>query len=138
MIRVQQEDAVIARAIVGETGRFTGVPKHHVKKVCRVVELVIRVHEGLANRELIAHGCDCWHFRNQAERGYLTMPRVRDVCGIMIKRRQCADDAAHDGHWVSVASKPVEECSDLLMNHRVARHNAHKLGFLLGTWQFTV
>ena len=48
----------------------------------------------------------------------------------MIKRRQRADYPAHDRHGMRVTSEAVEEGPDLLMDHRVARHDAYELVLL--------
>ena len=47
---------------------FTGCRKHHVQKVFRIREMVLRRHKRLANRIFVTHGSNRRHFGNQAMR----------------------------------------------------------------------
>ena len=49
----------------------------------------------------------------------------------MVKRRERADYPTHDRHGMRVASEAVEKRPDLLMDHRMARHDANELVLLV-------
>ena len=109
-----------------------------MQKVGRVIQTVIRVHEGLANRELVTHCGNGGHLGDQSECRHFAMPWVRDLGGVVIERREGTDHPAHDGHGVRITSETVEEGSDLLMDHGVPSHDADELVFLLGGRQLAI
>ena len=119
-------------------GGLARITEHHVEKICRIVETVIRIHERLADGELVTHGCDGRHLCDQAKGRNFPVPRIRDVCGVVIERREGANNATHDGHRVRVSTESVEKRSDLLVHHRMARHDADELILLLCGRQFAV
>jgi len=139
MVGVQDEDAIHClgqyRADRFDLGRCV---EHHVQEVFRVVQVVARIHQRLAHRILVDHGRDGRHLRDQAVCGNFTMLGVIDVQRVMVEGGQGADDAAHHGHRVSVATETVKERLQLLVNDGVVLDGVDELGFLLGGRQFAV
>jgi hypothetical protein len=109
-----------------------------VQEVLGVVQRVVRIHERLADGELVAHRGDRRHLGDQPEGGDLAVMLVGDIEGVVVEGRQGADHAAHDGHGVRVAPEAVEEGADLLVHHRVIVHGADETFFLLGVGKFAV
>ncbi len=56
----------------------------------------------------------------------------------MVEGREGADNAAHDGHRVGIATEAVEEGLQLLVNHGVVLYGADELGLLLCGWQLAI
>ena len=80
MVGMEQEDTIHGASYGGRhLCWFTGIAEHHVQEVSRVIEAVIRVHEGLPDGELVTHGSNSGHLGNQSECRYLTVPWVGDV-----------------------------------------------------------
>ena len=121
VIRMQDEDAVhrpaqdrIGDVLLGRDG------KAHVQEVRRVIEIVARIHEGLADRILVGHGRDRRHLRDQPVRGDLALARVVDVGRIVIEGRHRADHAHHRRHRMRIPPEAPEEVVHLFVDHRVA------------------
>jgi hypothetical protein len=110
----------------------------HAQEVRRVVEIVLRIHEGLADVIFERHGGDGRHLGDHAQAGDHALVRIGDVGGVVIEGRQGADDAAHDGHRVRVPAEAGEEARHLLMDHRVMRDPVVEIVFLGLGRQFTV
>jgi hypothetical protein len=109
-----------------------------VQEVRRVIEVVARVHEGLAERVLVGHRGDGRHLRDQPEGRDLALAGVVDVEVVVVEGGQRADHAAHDRHRVRVAAEAVEEAADLLVHHRVVGDALAEFLELRGVWQLAV
>ncbi len=110
----------------------------HVQEVRRVIEIVLRIDERLADRIFVGHGGQRRHLGDHADRGDHALGRIGDVGRVMIEGRQRADGADHDGHGMSVAPKSLKEPAHLLVNHRVMDHAIDEIGLLRGGRQFAV
>ena len=139
MVCVEQEDTVHCAGDGWRDHRWlAGVAKHHVKEVRRVIQIVARVHEWLTDRELVTHCCDGGHFRYQTKRCDFAVVGIRYISGVVIKRRQGTNNAAHNRHGVSVATETVKEGSDLLVHHGVVRHHIDERFFLFCVGEFAI
>ena len=58
---------------------IAGRCEHHVEEVLRVVQVVARIHEGLALGVLVTHGGECRHFRDQSMSGNAPMVGIVDI-----------------------------------------------------------
>ena len=108
--RVQDQDPVqrLGQHGIGRVG-IARRTEHHVQKVRRIVEIVARVHKGLADGVLVGHGHDGRHLGDQADCRDQPVFRVVDVQGVVIEGRQRANHANQNGHGVSIlaaASRP--------------------------------
>ena len=139
VVGVEDEDAVHgAREHRIDLILLAGHGKAHAQEVRRVVEIVLRVNEGLADMVLVGHGRDRRHLGDHAHRGDHALVRIGDVGGIVIEGRQRADAAAHDGHRVGVAAEAGEETAHLLVDHGVTGHTIVEIVLLAGRRQFAV
>ena len=112
--------------------------KAHAQEVRGVIELVVRIHERLADGIFVRHGGQRRHFRDHADRGDHALLRIGDVGGVVIERRQRADRTDHHRHRMGVAPETLEEPAHLLVHHRVMDHAVDEIGFLGGGRQFAV
>ena len=139
MIGVQDEDA-IHRA--GENGIglvvLAGHREAHAQEIGRIVEVVFRIDERLANRILVRHRRNRRHFRNHADGGNHPLGRVGNVRRVVIERRERPDAAGHDRHWVRVPSKALIEPAHLLVHHGVVGDTIVEVGFLRGGGELPV
>lgn len=110
----------------------------HVQEVGGVIQIVLRVNEGLADMVLVGHGGDRRHLRDHAQRSDHALVRIGDVRRVVIEGRESADRAAHDGHRVCVATIAGEEAAHLLMHHGVARDAGVEILLLRSRRQFAV
>ena len=115
-----------------------GTAKHMRRKFDGVVELVLRIHEGLADRVFVRHRRQRRHFRDHADRGDHALLRIGDVGGVVIERRQRADRADHHRHRMGVAAEALEEAAHLLVHHGVMDHAVDEVGLLGCGRQFAV
>ena len=138
VVRVQHEDAVHGLGVdrVDLVG-LARVAEHHVEEVLCIVQVVARVVERLADIVLVGHGRDGRHLGDQANGADLAVLRLGDVQVVMVERRQAANHAAHDRHRVGVATEPLEEVGDLLVDHGVVAHPVLEVLVLLFVRQFT-
>ena len=60
----------------------------HAQEVRRVVEVVLRIHEGLADRVLVGHGGERRHLGDHAHGGDHALVRIRDVGRVVIEGRR--------------------------------------------------
>ncbi len=102
----------------------------HAQEVRRVVEIVLRIHEGLADRILVRHRSKRRHLGDHAHGGDHALLRIRDVGRVVIEGRQRADRRHHDGHRMGVAAEALEEAVHLVMHHGVARDAVIEIGLL--------
>ena len=131
MVGVQDEDAVQRTLEHGvDLVLFAGVGKHHVQKVTRVTQAVLRVHVGLAYGVFVGHGDQRRHLGDQTDGRDFAVFRVVDVSAVMVEGRQGADQAGHDGHRVRITAKATQEKLHLLMDHGVVGHKAGEVFFL--------
>ena len=123
VVGVQDEDAI--HGARQHRVRLVLLGRHreaHAQEVGRVVEIVPRIDERLADRILVGHRGERRHLRDHAHRGDHALHRIGDVGRVVIERRHRADRAAHHRHRVRVAPEALEEAAHLLMDHRVAVH----------------
>ena len=99
----------------------------HAQEVRRIVEIVARIHEGLADRIFVGHRRDGRHLGDQADRGDLALMLVIDVGAVVVEGGHRADHADHGGHRMRVAAEATEEVVHLLVDHRVTRHQRLEL-----------
>ena len=95
----------------------------HAQEVRGVVEVVLRIDEGLTDRILVGHRCERRHLRDHADRRDVALDRIGDVGGVVVERGERADRADHHCHRMGVAPEPLEEPAHLLVNHGVAGHD---------------
>ena len=130
VIGMQREDAVhgAGQNRIGLVG-FARHRKAHAQEVRGVVERVVRIHEGLADRIFVGHRRQRRHFGDHADRGDHPLRRIGDIGGVVVERRQRADAADHHGHRMGVAPETLEEAAHLLVDHRVMDHASSKSAF---------
>ena len=117
---------------------LAGHGKAHTQEVRRVVEIVLRINEGLADMVLVGHGRDRRHLGDHAHGSNHALMRIGDVGGVVIEGRERTYAAAHDGHRVGVAAESGEEAAHLLVNHGVTGHAIVEVGLLGRGRQFAV
>jgi hypothetical protein len=123
VIGVQREDPVhraaedrVHHVILGRDG------KAHAQEVRRIIEIVARIDEGLADGILVGPGRDRRHLGDQADRGDLALPGIGDIGRVVVEGRHRADHADHDRHRMRVTAEPAEEVHHLLVQHGVVGH----------------
>ena len=139
VVGMQREDAIhgagqdrIGLVVLARHG------KAHPQEVRRVIELVVGIHERLADRIFVGHRRQRRHFGDHADRGDHPLRRIGDVGGVVIERGERADRADHHRHRMGVAAKTLEEPAHLLVDHRVMDHAIDEVRFLAGGRQFAV
>ena len=139
MIGVKDEDT-IQRASKNRIDliRLARHPEHHVEEVRRVVELVARIHERLADRIFEGSRRNRGHFRDHAKGGEIPLHRVADIDGVMIKSGERADGAHHHGHRMRVTAEAGEEPVHLLVDHGVIGDAIDEVRVLLLVRQLSV
>src|SRR5690606_19928784 len=88
---------------------FTGGVEHHVQEVFSVRQLDTRVYERLTDGIFVNHGRQCWHYGDQTVSRNQTVMVVMDIQRVMIKSRQGADNATHNGHRVCITTEAIKE-----------------------------
>src|SRR6516162_1229409 len=78
----------IARDSTGLTLYSSQGTETHAQEVRRIVELVVRIYEWLADRIFVGHGRERRHFRNHANGRDHALGRISDVGGVVIERRK--------------------------------------------------
>ena len=122
MVGVQDENLVQRAGVDRVDDVFLARNREaHPQEVRRVVEVVLRIHEGLADRVLVGHRRQRRHLRDHAQRGDHPLRLVRDVGRVMIEGRERADAGHHHRHRVRVAAETLEEAVHLVVHHGVAR-----------------
>ncbi len=120
MIGMQNEDAPHGARQHGVDLVFLARHREaHMQKVGRVIELVLRINEGLPDRVFVGHGGDGRHLGDHAHARHLALLGILDVDGVVIEGGERADHAHHDRHRMRVAPEPGVEPRHLLMHHRV-------------------
>jgi hypothetical protein len=117
---------------------LAGRAEHHVHEVGRVVEVVARIHEGLAGVVLVGHRNDGRQLGDQPIERDSAMLGIGEVGDVVVEGRQRADHADHDRHRVRVAAEALVELHQLLMHHGVVLDRAFEFGLLRGARQFAV
>ena len=139
VVRVQDEDAVHGagddrvRLVL-----FAGHREAHAQEVGGVVEIVLRINEGLPDRIFVGHRRQRRHFGDHADRCDHALGRVGDVGGVVIEGGQRADAADHHGHRMCIAAETLKEPAHLLVDHRVMDHAVVEVFLLRGGRQFAV
>ena len=120
MIGMQNEDAPHGARQHGVDLVFLARHREaHMQKVGRVIELVLRIDEGLPDRVFVGHGGDGRHLGDHAHARHLALLGILDIDGVVIEGGERADHAHHDRHRMRVAPEPGVEPRHLLMHHRV-------------------
>jgi hypothetical protein len=104
--------------------------KAHAQEVRRVVEIVARINERLADVILVGHRGKCRHLCDHPHRGDHALMRIGDVGRVVVERRQGANAADHDSHRVGVAAETGEEPAHLLVHHGVIGHTVIEICLL--------
>src|ERR1700722_20360682 len=131
VVSVQDKDAV-------ERPRQDGVDfvllardrEAHAQEIRRVIELILRIDEWLADCVFERHRRERRHFSDHADRSDFALPGIADVGRVVIEGGERADARHHYGHRVRVATETVEETVHLIMHHRVARDAILEVGLL--------
>ena len=110
----------------------------HAQEVGRIIQIIARIHEGLADCVLVGHGGNCGHLGDQADRGHFALVRIIDVGTVVIERGHGTHDADHDRHRMSIAPEAPEEVHHLLVQHRVVGHTGFEIFEHRRCGQFTV
>ena len=110
----------------------------HAQEVGRIIEVVLGINEGLADRIFIGHGGERRDLGDHARRGDHPLRRVGDIGRVVIERRQRADGGDHHRHGVRVAAKRLEEPRHLLVNHGVAGDAVVEIRLLRAGRQFAI
>ena len=118
--------------------RLAGHAEHHLKEIRRVIELVARIHEGLADRIFECRRRNRRHFCDHADRCDVALGWIVDVDGVVIEGCKRADRPYHHGHRVCVTAEAGEEPVHLLMDHSVVGDAVHELRILLLVRQLAV
>ena len=139
MVGVQNEDAV-HRAGEDSVGLvlLARHRKAHAQEIRRVIEIILRIDEGLTDGIFVGHGGDRRHLRDHADRGDHPLGRIGDVGGVVIERRKRADTARHHRHRVRVTPKTLIKPTHLLVHHGVVRDAVVEVGFLRGGGKLSV
>ncbi len=139
VVGVQDEDAVerprqhrIDLIVLARHGEA------HAQEVGRIIEVVLGINEGLADRIFIGHGGERRDLGDHARRGDHALDRVGDIGRVVIERRQRADRGHHDRHRMRVAAEALEEAGHLLMHHGVARDAIVEIRLLRAGRQFAI
>jgi hypothetical protein len=109
---------------------LAGDREEHVQHVRGVVEVVARVHEGLAERVLVGCRGDRRQLGDDAVREDLAVPRVIDVGGVVVEGRHRRHDRGHHGHRVGVVMEAVVHVAQRLVEHRVPADRPREAGEL--------
>src|SRR5690554_5257068 len=112
--------------------------EHHVQEVLGVGQVVTRIHERLAHGVLVAPCRDGRHLGDQAMAGNLALLRISHIHLVVVERRQCTHNAAHNGHGVRITAEAVEEVAHLVVQHGVVFDGVVELLVLFSARQFTV
>ena len=86
-----------------------------------VVEVVARIHEGLAHGIFVGPACDGRHLGDHPVGRHGPVPGILDVDAVMVEGRERADHAAHHRHRVRIAPETPIDVVDLVVQHRVMR-----------------
>ena len=139
VVSVQDKDAVQGALEHGiDLVVLTGIAKHHAQEVACIAQVVLGVHEWLANAVFVGHGHEGGHLGDQANGGDFAVFGVVDVGAVMVEGRQAADQAGEHGHGVGVTAKPTQEKLHLLVHHGVVGDQVGEVGFLFGVRQLAV
>ena len=103
---------------------FGGVGKTHPQEIGRIIKVVARIHKRLTDGVFIGPCRNRWHFRDQTDGRNFALVFVRNVGGIVIKRRHRANHTDHNGHRVRIAAEATEKVGHLFVQHRVVCHEA--------------
>ena len=88
MVCVKNENS-IQRPGKHRIGRIVlaGDREAHAHEIRRVIQVILWVHEGLADMVLKCHGRDGWHFGDHPYRGNHALIRIGDIGRVMIESR---------------------------------------------------
>ncbi|NRP51517.1 hypothetical protein XMM354_003316 [Aliiroseovarius sp. xm-m-354] len=139
MIRVEGKDPVHGAAKDRvHLMIFGGHGKAHAQEVRRIVQIIARIDEGLADGVFIGHRRNGRHFGDQADRSDLALVFVIDVGAVVIEGRHRTDHAYHDSHRMRITTETAEEVHHLFVQHGVVGHQALEFFQRFGAGQLTV
>jgi len=139
VVSVQDEDAVeCALDHRVHLVLFARGGEHHAQEVAGVRQIVLRVHEGLADAVLVSHGDQGRQLGDQADGRDFTVLRVVDVGAVVVEGRQTTHQTGQHSHRVSVTAETTQEELHLFVHHRVLGDTVGEVGLLRGVRQFTV
>ena len=115
---------------------FTWRCKHHVHKVCRVREVVLRIIERQAVGVAVTHRRNSRDFGNQAVNGDFAV--IGNFQAVLIEGGQSANHTNHHCHRMRIAAEAAEEPCQLFMYHSVVHDCINKLFLLLSIRQFAI
>ena len=127
--RVEHQDRL--QALGGDQVDFVrarGQREQHVHEVLREIQVIARVHDGLAVRGLVRHGGERGHLPDHAQTRQVARLGVLVIQPVVlvVKRGERTHDGHHDGHRVRVVLEPVEEPDEVLVDHAVSPRLALK------------
>ena len=93
--------------------------EHHVQEVRRVVQLVHRVHERLADGVLVGIGRERRHLGDEPDDRVVRVARV--AVAALVERGEAGDGGRADRHRMRVLGHGVEEAAEVLVEQRVPR-----------------
>ena len=96
--------------------------KEHVQQVVAVVEIVARVHERLANVQLVGRGRDRGQLGDDAVSKDVAMVRIRSVHLAVVVSRHRTDDGRQLRHRVGIVAEALEEVEHALVEHRMTTY----------------
>ena len=112
--------------------------EHHVQQVLRVIEVVARVTERLADIQFVSGRRDGRQLCEDSVRENITMLGVRSVHFIVVIRRHRADDGRQHGHRMGVVTEALEEIEHAFVEHRMRAYRVVELIELGWSRQVTV
>jgi hypothetical protein len=110
VVGVQDEDAVQRAASTGLTLYSShGTAKHMRRKFDAIVEIVLRIHEGLADVVLVGHRRERRHLGDHAHRRDHALVRIVDVGRVVIEGGEGADEPTMTAIGCASRRKPVKK-----------------------------
>ncbi len=120
VVRVQDENPVErAHQHRVDLVFFGGHREHHAHEVGGIGQIVLRIHERLADRVFVGHGHDGGQLGDQPEGRDFAVLGVSDVERVVIERGERAHHSDHHRHRVRVAAEPGVEPRELFVHHGV-------------------
>ena len=123
MIRMQRENPVHRAG--KDRVHMIGFRRHgetHMQEIRRIIQIIARIDERLANRIFIGHRGNRRHLGDQADRCHLALVFVVDIGAVVIECRHRAHDTNHGRHRMRIAAEATEKIVHLFVDHRVIGH----------------
>ncbi len=112
--------------------------EQHLQEVLGVVEIIARIHERLADIELVGGRRDSRQLGQDPVRKNIAMLRIGRIHHVVVVRRHRADHGRKHGHRMGVVTEPLEEVQHALVEHGVRSDRVIELFELLGGGQLAV